>query len=83
MEAGARAADEMLETQLSLATLPALSLNHLRLLLRRRCILKGIHVSSFVIPKIVQTVLWQMSGRGDAELMARNMDAAESRPNRF
>ncbi len=83
MEAGARAADEMLETQLRLATLPALSLNHLRLLLWRRCVLKGIHISSFVIPEIVHPVLWQISGRGDTELTARKIDAAESRPNRF
>ena len=60
MEGGARAADEMLETEFRLATLPALSLNHIRLLLRRRYILKGIHISSLVIPKNVHPVLWQI-----------------------
>jgi hypothetical protein len=36
-----------------------------------------------VIEEIIQLVLWQTSGRGEAELTARNIAAAESRPNRF
>ncbi len=43
VEASSRAADKMLETHLLFAALPAHSQNHLRLLLRRRYIFKGIH----------------------------------------
>ena len=83
VEAGSRAADKMLETQFRLTTLPTLSQNHLWLLLRQCSTFKSIHDMFLVILKTVQPVLWQTSGRGEAELTALNMAAAESRPNRF
>ena len=44
---------------------------------------KSIHDIFLVIVKINQPVSCQTSGRGDAELTALNIAAAESRPNRF
>ena len=73
----------MLETQFRLTTLPTLSQNHLWLLLRQCSTFKSIHDMFLVIEEIIQPVVWQISGRGDAELTALNIAAPESRPNRF
>jgi hypothetical protein len=49
VEAGSGAANEIFVTHRLFPALPALSQHHLRLFLRRRRILKCIHISSFVI----------------------------------
>lgn len=73
----------MLETQFRLTTLPALSQNLLWLLLRECSIFKSIHNMFLVTVKIVQPVIWRISGRGEVELTDRNIAAAEFHPNRF
>lgn len=73
----------MLVAQFRLATLPALRHNHLWLFLRQCSTFKSIHDMFLVIEEIIQPVIWRISGRGDAELTALNIAAAESRPNRF
>ena len=75
-DTSSRAADEMLVATPGSSTLPALGQHHVRLLLSQRSILKVIH--AFPYPVICTT-----AGRMHSGFTARNIEAAESRPNRF